>query len=513
MVSMQLSLMWPLFFLLLLLLLSFVFFSGRRKGNNLLLPNSPPGLPLIGNLHQLGALQHRSLASLALRHGPVMLLHLGRLPVVCISSASAASEVLKTHDLVFASRPSSTISDRLFYRSQDVAFAKYGDFWRHARRVCVLHLLSLRRVRSFRAIREEEVALLVASVRATAGAPAPVSEMITELTNNVLCRVAFGRKRFLELGGGTNVRKMFADLMTLLAEFPVRDFAPSLGWLDYLSGLDARVNKTALEFDGFIEKMLVEHETRRRKSDGDGADATAEDFVDILLSSEAAEGATLSRDTVKGIILDMFTAGTDTTYTTLEWVMAELIKHPQKMRIAQEEIRRIVGSKKTIAEETVETMDYLTAVIKEALRMHPPLPLLVPHEATDDAKIHGFLIPKGTRVVINAWAIGRDPDSWEQPDEFIPERFLNDNAAVDFMGQHFQLLPFGAGRRSCPGSTFAIATARLALANLLCHFDWELPNGKRGEELDMDEVFGVAVHKKSSLILVAKPRRMHAAAA
>ncbi|KAG6493689.1 cytochrome P450 71A1-like [Zingiber officinale] len=506
---MQLSLLWPLLLLLLLLLLLFVLFSGRGKDNKLLLPNSPPGFPLIGNLHQLGTLPHRSLASLALRHGPVMLLHLGQLPAVFVSSASAASEVLKTHDLVFASRPNSTIADRLFYRSQDVAFAKYGDFWRHVRRVCVLHLLSLRRVRSFRAIREEEVALLVSGVRAAAGGPAPVSEMITEFTNNVLCRVAFGRKQFLELGGGKNVRKMFADLTTLLGEFPVRDFAPSLGWIDYLSGLDSRVNKTALEFDCFIEKVLLEHETRRRKSNGDGGDATVADFLDILLSSEAAEGTTLSRDTVKGIILDVLTGGTDTTYTTIEWAMAELIKHPQKMRIAQEEIRRVVGSKEAIAEETVEAMEYLTAVIKEALRMHPPLPLLVPHEAMDDAEIHGFLIPKGTRVVINAWAIGRDPDSWEQPEEFIPERFLmNDSTAVDFMGQHFQLLPFGAGRRSCPGITFAVATARLALANLLCHFDWELPNGKRGEELDMDEEYGVAVHKKSSLILVAKPREM-----
>lgn len=208
-------------------------------------------------------------------------------------------------------------------------------------------------------------------------------------------------------------------------------------------------------------------------------------------------------------VQDVFTGGTDTTHTTIEWAMAELIKHPQKMRIAQEEIRRTVGSEETIAEETVETMDYLTAVIKEALRMHPPLPLLVPHEATDDAEIHGFLVPKGTRVVINAWAIGRDPDSWEQPDEFLPERFLDDAAAVDFNGQHFQLLPFGAGRRSCPGTAFAVATARLALANLLCHFDWELPNGKGGEELDMDEAYGVAVHKKSNLILLAKPRKMY----
>ncbi|CAL9779517.1 unnamed protein product [Musa acuminata subsp. burmannicoides] len=346
-------------------------------------------------------------------------------------SAAAAQEVMKTHDLAFASRPDSSLSDRLFYGSQDIGFCKYGELWRQVRRVCVLHLLSLRRVHSFRPIREEEVALLVGRIRA-ASSRVNISEMIVSLTSDIISRVAFGRKHVEEEGGGSGVRALFSELTTVLGSFPLRDFVPLLGWIDRLNGLDARVRKTAIKFDAFIETILEEHE-RKTHTNHARDDSSTMDFSDILLASEAVDGIALSRDCVKAIILDMISGGTDTTYTTIEWAMAELVKHPRKMERAQEEIRKIVGSGGELREEMMEGMEYLRAAIKETLRLHPALPLLVPRESMEDAGLQGYLIPKGTRVVINAWAIGRDPVSWEKPEEFWPERFVGNS--IDFKGR------------------------------------------------------------------------------
>lgn len=174
----------------------------------------------------------------------------------------------------------------------------------------------------------------------------------------------------------------------------------------------------------------------------------------------------------------MFAAGTDTTYTVLEWAMTELLRNPEILRKVQNEVQGIVKEKQHITEDDLENMHYLKAVIKETLRLHPPIPLLVPRESIQDVKVMGYDIAAGTLVITNSWAIGRDPTSWEEPNEFRPERFLG--TSIDFKGHDFELIPFGAGRRGCPGTMFAMAINELALANLLHKFDWALPGGARG---------------------------------
>lgn len=201
----------------------------------------------------------------------------------------------------------------------------------------------------------------------------------------------------------------------------------------------------------------------------------------------------------------MFAGGTDTTYTALEWALTELIKHSKTMKKVQEEVRRIAGSKSYINEDHIEKMFYLKAVIKETLRLHPPVPLLLPRQATKDVQVGGYNIPAKSRVIINAWAIGRDPASWEEPEKFKPERFL-DNCS-SFKGNDFQFIPFGAGRRGCPGATFAIAIVELVLSNLLYKFDWALPDEQREEDLDVDESNGITIHRKFPLVVVATPYR------
>ncbi|KAI8546802.1 hypothetical protein RHMOL_Rhmol07G0147800 [Rhododendron molle] len=194
----------------------------------------------------------------------------------------------------------------------------------------------------------------------------------------------------------------------------------------------------------------------------------------------------------------MFAAGTDTTFITLDWGMTELI-----MKTAQAEVRSVVGERKTLLETDLPQLHYLKAVVKEIFRLHPPAPVLVPRESMEEVTIDGYNIPTKTRFFVNAWAIGRDPESWENPKVFEPDRFMG--SAIDFKGQDFELIPFGAGRRSCPAITFGTVTVELALAQLLHSFDWELPPGIQTSDLDKTEVFGITMHRVSHLVVVAKP--------
>lgn len=200
----------------------------------------------------------------------------------------------------------------------------------------------------------------------------------------------------------------------------------------------------------------------------------------------------------------MFAAGTDTTFITLDWGMTELIMNPIVMKKAQAEVRSVVGDRKTVLETDLAQLHYVKAVVKEIFRLHPPAPVLVPRESMEEVTIDGYNIPAKTRFFVNAWAIGRDPESWENPEVFEPDRFLG--STIDFKGQDFELIPFGAGRRSCPAITFGTATVELALAQLLHSFDWELPPGIGINDLDMTEVFGITMHRVSHLVVVAKPR-------
>jgi cytochrome P450 len=204
----------------------------------------------------------------------------------------------------------------------------------------------------------------------------------------------------------------------------------------------------------------------------------------------------------------MFAAGTDTSSLVLELAMAELMRNPQQMAKLQEEVRKHTPEgQETVEEEDLGSMPYLKAVVKETLRLHPPAPLLLPRLSMADCIVHGYYVPSGTRVIVNTWALGRDPASWEKPEEFMPERFVEGGSAagVDFKGNHFQFLSFGAGRRICrPGLNFGMATVEIMLANLMYCFDWQLPVGMEEKDVDMTEVFGLTVPPKEKLMLVPK---------
>ncbi|KAL2514845.1 Cytochrome [Forsythia ovata] len=493
------------FILFIIFLFKWYFNTGSTARKRL--PPSPPKLPVIGNLHQVGLYPHRSLQALSKRYGSLMMLHLGNVPAVIVSSADAAREIMKNQDLIFSSRPKSRVPDEVVYGSKDIAFAPYGEHWRQVRSICVLQLLSNKRVQSFRFIREEETSLMINKIRSSSPSLINLSDILVSLANSIVCRVSLGWK----YSDGEVIRKlelMYKEFMELSGTFNPGDYIPGLKWINRINGFDARVEKLAKLFDDFWEGVIEEHRNRKKGETNPNGSSNEADLVDILLKIQRENNSSfdIGTDIIKSVIFDMFGAGTDTTSTALEWTLTELLRHPKTMKKLQNEVRQVAGNKIEITEDDLEKMPYLKAVIKESLRLHPPIPLLFPREAMEDTKVMGYDIGVGTRVIINAWAIARDPMSWENPEDFNPQRFLN--SGIDFKGLNFEYIPFGSGRRGCPGIPFAMAVDELALAKLMLHFNFALPIGATEKDLDMSEHPGTTVYKRLPLLVIATPHSL-----
>ncbi|KAJ0969445.1 hypothetical protein J5N97_022322 [Dioscorea zingiberensis] len=482
-----------------LLLLSIKLILSKRS--SVRLPPSPWKLPLIGNLHQLGLLPHRSLDKLAKKHGPIMLLKLGQVPTLVVSSSQMAREIFKTHDLNFANRPILRATEILVYGGSDMVWAPYGEYWRQMRKICLIDLLSVKRVKSFKASREEEVAHLMDKISQACSLhplePLNMSQVLNLFSNDMICRAMMG-KFSGEEGRNKLFHKLIEEGTLLISGFNLVDCFPSLGWLSSLLGLDERAKRISSKWEAVLSQIIQEHAIRNEEK-------TKEDgFVDTLLSLQKDPnlGISLTDEIIKALLMDLLGAGIDTTYIALEWSMAELVKNPQIMRKLQDEVRGITCGNLIVKEEDLSKMSYLKSVIKEVLRLHPPAPLLVPRESMDSCQIEGYDIPRKTRVIINYWSIARDPKIWDSPEEFRPERFIDN--PIDFKGQDYEYIPFGSGRRVCPGMQFAISTIELALANLVFWFDWKLVDDMVPQEVDMTESPGLTMRMKNNLYLVAK---------
>ncbi|THF99288.1 hypothetical protein TEA_028169 [Camellia sinensis var. sinensis] len=301
----------PLFLFVLFLFLCFSLITTTPTDHKNLPPPSPRKLPIVGNLHQLGLFPHCSLRSLAQKYGPLMQLHFGSVPVLVVSSAVAAREIMKTHDLTISSRPKTSIATRLIYNSKDVAFSPYGEYWRQVRSICVLHLLSNRRVQSFRNVREEETALMIEQIKhyssSSSSSLVNLTDMFVTLTNNIVCRVALGR-----MYGGTKGGRRFKEILGMLGElvgaFNVGDYIPWLAWMNRINDLDAKVESVFKEMDEFLEGVVEEHVDRRQREGSDSVHIGSESkyyFVDLLLQiqQENTAARTIHRDTIKALIL------------------------------------------------------------------------------------------------------------------------------------------------------------------------------------------------------------------
>ncbi|KAM0907488.1 hypothetical protein ACQ4PT_016031 [Festuca glaucescens] len=478
----------------------------RRGAGGLNLPPGPWALPVIGHMHHLvGALPHQAMQRLAQLHGPVMLLRLGHVPTLVISSPEAAREVMKVHDAVFANRPMYVAADVFTYGGADISFAR-GPHWKPLRKLCATELLSPRSVRSFRSVREEEVARLARSV-AAGGAVVNVGEMAKVMMNDVIMRVSVGdrcsqRAAYLE---------ELDRVLDLMSGFNLTDLFPTSRLAKALGG---RALKATWEvhhrIHAIMEAMISDHKAAM-ESEGDDAGAGSDERGDILTillrfqrDGGMGGGVTLTNANISGVLFDLFAAGSETTATTTTWAMSELMRNPRIMAKAQSEVRRVLKGKTEVTEADIDgRLHYLQMVIKETFRLHAPVPLLMPRLCNEPAKVMGYDVPAGTTVFVNAWAIGKDGESWTDASEFRPERFETD--MVDYGGTDFRFIPGGAGRKMCPGMMFGVSNIEIALASLLYHFDWKIPGGGNPEKLDMAEAYGITARRKTELLLEAIP--------
>nr|UTS77795.1 cytochrome P450 736Q2 [Ginkgo biloba] len=486
------------------LLILFSIFKGQ-KNPRYKLPPGPNPWPVIGNLHMLGKLPHRNLQALAKKYGPIMSLRLGSVRTVVVSSPEMAKEFLKTQDAIFSSRPTTlTGAKYLTYNFKNVAHAPYGPYWRHMKKLCTMELLSPKRIDSFRSVREEEISLLVDSLwqESEHGKKSVnLTKKLTSLTTSIMCRVIFGRKYSEDDMTGRKFKEIIQEMNQVAAFFFIGDFVPSLRWIDS-KGVLRRVKNVHKIFDSFAEKVIDEHVERMKINEQKEG---RKDFIDVLLEMKEKQSMEIeiTRENIKALILDMLVGGVDTSATTLEWAIAELLRNPQIMKRAQKEIESVVGKDRRVKESDVPSLEYVQCVMKETLRLHATSPLLPPHESTEACTVGGYILPPKTRLIVNAWAITTDPAVWEDPLAFNPERFMGKD--INLKGQMFDMIPFGSGRRSCPGVSMALVVLEFTLAQLLHCFEWSLEDIDP-QQLDMSEIFALTVARRNPLYVVPKAK-------
>ncbi|KAE8810461.1 Flavonoid 3'-monooxygenase [Hordeum vulgare] len=479
--------------------------GSQPQGNRL--PPGPKPWPVIGNLNLIGALPHRSIHELSKQYGPLMQLRFGSFPVVVGSSAEMARFFLKTQDTVFADRPRTAAGKYTTYNYSDVVWAPYNAHFRHARKLFATELFSTARLDSYKHIRHEEVSALLRDLaeHGTSGRVVQLRGYLFAATNGIISRVVLGKK-YADKDARGSAAMPLEDLSGLVEEFfllngviNVGDFIPWLNWLD-LQGYVGRMKKYSKKMDLFLEHVLEEHEKRRHV---EGEQFVARDMVDVLMQL-ADNPNRIDRNTVKALTQELIVGGSDTSSVTIEWAMSEVVRNPEVLGKATKELDCVVGRDRMVMEKDIPELPYIEAIVKEAMRMHPVSPMLAPHLAREDAYVDGHAIRAGTLVLVNVWAIGRDPTRWDAPDEFRPERFIG--SKVDVKGQDMELLPFGAGRRMCPGYSLGLKMVQLIVANLLHGFAWGLPDGMAPEQLSMEEIYGLTTARRFPLEAVVKPK-------
>ncbi|KAA8519283.1 hypothetical protein F0562_013539 [Nyssa sinensis] len=492
--------------LVLLLIFTFIFLTYKLYQRlRFKLPPGPRPWPIVGNLYDIKPVRFRCFAEWSQSYGPIISVWFGSTLNVIVSNTELAKEVLKEHDQHLADRHRSRSAAKFSREGKDLIWADYGPHYVKVRKVCTLELFSPKRLEALRPIREDEVTAMVESIYKDCtnsdgmGKSLLVKKYLGTVAFNNITRLAFG-KRFVNAEGvvdeqGVEFKEIVSNGLKLGASLAMAEHIP---WLRPMFPLEEEAfAKHGARRDRLTRAIMEEHTLARHRTGG-----AKQHFVDALLTLQGKYD--LSEDTIIGLLWDMITAGMDTTAISVEWAMAELIKNPRVQQKAQDELDRVIGFERVLTEPDFSNLPYLQCVAKEALRLHPPTPLMLPHRANANVKIGGYDIPKGSNVHVNVWAVARDPAIWKNPLEFRPERFLEED--VDMKGHDFRLLPFGAGRRVCPGAQLGINLVTSMLGHLLHHFSWAPANGLKPEEIDMAENPGLVTYMRTPLQAVPTPR-------
>ncbi|KAF6176806.1 hypothetical protein GIB67_025939 [Kingdonia uniflora] len=457
----------------------------------------------------MGRAPHKTLAVMVPTYGPLIHLRLGSVHVNVAASASVAAQFLKTHDANFSSRPKFSGAENGAYNYEDMVFAPYGPKWKLLRKICSVHLFSNKALDDFRHVRQEEVAVLTRALTRSGSDPVNLAQLLNVCTTNALARAILGKRVFGNGDGSAcqesdDFKNMVLEMMELGGEFNIGDFIPSLQWLD-LQGITNRTKNLQKRFDNFLSKILEDHKI----SGSDGGRHM--DFISLLIRMKDdvnAEGVKLTDTNIKALLLNLFSAGTDTSSSTVEWAIAELMRNPTLLAKAQHELDTVVGKDRLVTESDLGQLPFLQAIIKETFRLHPSTPLSLPRTASESCEINGYFIPKDSTLLVNVYAISRDPNVWFEPLEFKPERFLpgSDKANIDIKGNDFEVIPFGAGRRICAGMSLGLRMVTFTTASLVHAFDWVLPEDQMVDKLNMDEAYGLTLQRAVPLVVHPRPR-------
>ncbi|XP_038971683.1 cytochrome P450 81Q32-like [Phoenix dactylifera] len=461
-------------------------------------PTGPLALPVVGHLHLLRQPIHRTLSAISARHGPLLLLRFGSRPVLLVSSPSAAEDCFTVNDITFANRPQILSSKHFGYDCTTLGASPYGPHWRNLRRIATLEIFSPARVAAFSASRAAEVRSLLRHLFGDGDRAefrkVEMKSRFSELTFNVAMQMIAGRRYYgaeaTEVAEeGRRFRRVIEEAFLVAGASTLEDFLPWVRWAGWNSA-EKRMARLAREMDELFQEMVEERRKKRGREEGKTT------IIDVMLEMQEAEPGYYTDEIIKGIILNLISAGTDTSAGTMEWALALLLNHPEALKKAKAEIDMQVGHARLVTDHDLRNLHYLQNVIKETLRLFPAGPLLLPHESSEQCVVQGYSVPRGTMLLVNAYAIQRDPQLWTNPFEFRPERFDEGE------GEGYKNIPFGSGRRRCPGEGLAMRTMGLALGSLIQCFEWKRT---REEEVDMTEGLGLTMPKAEPLEALYKP--------
>lgn len=482
--------------------------SHKIKG--MLAPQPSGALPIIGHLHKLRGPLFKTLAAMADKYGPIFTIWLGKHPVLVISNYDAVKQCFTKNDKVFATRSRSTTGKYLGYNYAGFGFSPYGPYWRDMRKMVMVELLSSRRLETLKHVQISEVdafikgLFLLCKTEGHNGlnpTKVVISDWIGHLTLNVITRMIAGKRYFDSSDEGDEQRfgKILKEFMYVSGKPVASDVIGFPSWIDFKGQIKA-MKRIMKELDSFMGNWVEEHYAKKETKS-----RAEHDFIDVMISV-IEDNSTLgyTRETIiKATSLNLILAGSETTAISLIWILSLLLNNRHVLKLAQEELDLKVGRDRWIEDTDIENLPYLQAIVKETLRLYPPAPLSVPHEAMQDCQVCGFHIQKGTLLFVNLWKLHRDPSLWPDPEVFCPERFLTTHVGIDASGQHFEFIPFGSGRRSCPGATFALQVTHLTLGRLLQGFELATPMDM---PVDLTEGLGITMPKATSLEVILTPR-------
>ncbi|KAK4379469.1 hypothetical protein RND71_001331 [Anisodus tanguticus] len=502
------------YFLLLIFVLLIVILWRSRKtliSTKKLAPQIPGAWPIIGHLYQLSVSKNvpfaRTLGKLADKYGPVFTIRIGMFPYLVVNNWEAAKDCFTTHDKVFSGRPATLASELIGYNYARFSYSNYGPYYCHVRKLVLQLALSSSRLEKQKHVRISEIETSIKELYSWTNVESTIniSEWFEQLTLNIILRMICGKRydRVEKDEEAQRIRKIFRDTMFVSGQIVLYDAIPFklFTYLDF-QGHVKSMKKIFEDLDEILQGWLDDHMKKENKLDNDN-----QDFIEAMLmvtDRDDFKGYGYSQSTViKATVLSMIEDGSDTIAVHLTWIMSLLLNNRNVMKKAQEEIDMEVGKERWVEDSDIQDLVYLQAIVKETLRLYPPVPLLVPHEAVEYSKVADYHVPKGTRLYVNAWKIHRDSNIYTEPESFMPERFLSNKTTIDGRGQHFEFIPFGYGRRSCPGMTFAFLVTHLILARLLQGFDFSTPSEM---PVDMTEGLGITMPKVNQVEVVVTPR-------